>query len=94
MRNLEGDSLEFLKKNSRCSFCGSDEIYEGPSGGMSTNYYCKGCGAGFNISPFDVEVIGEPAHKGCLHVREEKKVGWLGRLTGSWCNWQHITLAR
>lgn len=32
-----------------CPDCGSPQFYEGPSGGMSTNMQCTGCGHWFNI---------------------------------------------
>lgn len=38
-----------------CPDCGSTEgFYEGPSGGMSTNYFCanRECRQGFNVTPF------------------------------------------
>jgi len=40
--NIEGDYL-------RCPDC-EGLLCDGPAGGMSINYYCHGCGAGFNIS--------------------------------------------
>ena len=33
----------------KCSFCGWDRFYEGPSGGLSQNMTCSRCGARFNI---------------------------------------------
>src|SRR5262245_30469639 len=33
-----------------CYFCGSQAYYEGPSGGLSMNITCAGCGARFNVA--------------------------------------------
>ena len=32
-----------------CTYCHSEEFYEGPSGGVSQNIKCAKCGARFNI---------------------------------------------
>lgn len=46
-----GKLWEILQK--RCPDCGKSpvELYEGPSGGMSTNVFCSNCGHGYNITP-------------------------------------------
>ena len=46
-------------KKGKCPDCGSDKWYEGPSGGMCTNYTCANpdCGSKFNISPFSAQRI-------------------------------------
>jgi hypothetical protein len=46
-------SKEFFQKlaNDGCTYCGCTKFAEGPSGGMSTNFYCIKCGHGFNVSP-------------------------------------------
>lgn len=47
----------FLKYNA-CPDCGSKEFMEGPSGGMSTNIKCHGCGHWFNaMLPLSIERI-------------------------------------
>lgn len=32
----------FMERNLACPFCGSNQVSEGPSGGLSQNLYCKG----------------------------------------------------
>lgn len=61
----------WLENHSQCPFCGSDQVSEGPSGGLSQNLYCLGtwveggtgvvmaCNAGFNSTPFGMELIQE-----------------------------------
>jgi len=34
---------------SECYHCGSTGYYEGPTGGLSMNITCSGCGARFNV---------------------------------------------
>lgn len=36
-----------------CPDCGTSpmKLYEGPSGGISTNVFCGACGHGYNITP-------------------------------------------
>jgi hypothetical protein len=47
----------FLKYNA-CPDCGSEQLYEGPSGGMCTNVTCAGCGHRFNLGlPVFIERI-------------------------------------
>lgn len=43
--------------NKACPDCGGTQLYEGPSGGISTNIKCASCGHWFNVSPFTVERI-------------------------------------
>jgi hypothetical protein len=45
-------NVDSIYKTGRCPHCDSEEWYEGPSGGMCTNWYCANeeCGAGFNLS--------------------------------------------
>lgn len=64
------DSPEIAKlyRTGECPYCGSKEFYEGPSGGMSTNWYCANeeCGAGFNLTGmagFGNQVIRAPKSK-------------------------------
>ncbi len=40
-----------------CPDCGSKEFYEGPSGGICTNWKCAGCGSKFNIGGFCGQMI-------------------------------------
>jgi hypothetical protein len=58
MRDLT-DSMKSCLFRGRCPFCLGDKFYEGPQGGMSTNWYCanEACEAGFNIA-----VIPPPAY--------------------------------
>ena len=52
-----------------CPDCGEWEFYEGPSGGMSTNYLCGHCGSEFNHCAFFVaERIGRISIKGLNNV--------------------------
>lgn len=40
-------------KNRNCPDCQTHDLLEGPSGGMSTNFYCadnEGCGSRFNLA--------------------------------------------
>jgi len=47
----------FLKYNA-CPDCGSEKLYEGPSGGMSQNVTCAGCEHKFNLAlPVFIERI-------------------------------------
>jgi hypothetical protein len=60
----DGESItkweeNYLKANNwKCPNCKSGKLYEGPSGGMSTNIRCTICGQGYNVSPFGVDNIG------------------------------------
>ena len=47
-----------IQSGGRCCDCGS-EYYEGPSGGMSTNYYCSNadCGSRVNLTPYCGQLI-------------------------------------
>lgn len=65
MRDLNAHEIEELYDRGRCPFCLSTDFYEGPSGGMSTNWYCANepCGAGFNLTPirgFGCQLIRGP----------------------------------
>jgi len=50
-------------RNNTCPCCGTvGEFYEGPSGGMSTNYECARCGSKINVSfgfggPFRCDIL-------------------------------------
>jgi hypothetical protein len=50
----------------RCPYCGGNEWYEGPSGGMSTNIMCANpdCEHWFNY------------HQGIIPMDDLHKVGW------------------
>ena len=42
----------FLYSNNfKCPNCEGGQLYEGPSGGMSTNIRCHICGQGYNVTP-------------------------------------------
>lgn len=52
------DLRDFFIKNAVCPDCGNDKFYGGPSGGMSQNIKCSGCGHYFNMAlPLFVERI-------------------------------------
>ena len=56
---IDGDKLKeaFLQYNA-CPDCGSEKFREGPSGGMSQNVKCSGCGHWFNVAlPLFIERI-------------------------------------
>ncbi len=65
----EGDSDNTLQssfKKGQCPDCASTKWYEGPSGGMSTNWFCANddCKSGFNVcavpgGPLLIERIGK-----------------------------------
>lgn len=60
MRELtKGELDRFFDKG--CIFCGSEQFFEGPSGGMMVNLYCANeeCEAGFNIPPANVRIGGQ-----------------------------------
>jgi len=65
---LERDDDElkelFLKYNA-CPDCGSETFSEGPSGGMSQNVKCNGCGHWFNL--------GLPLFIQRIHIGEDGK---------------------
>jgi transcription elongation factor Elf1 len=43
---------DYLTANKwKCPNCESGPLYEGPSGGMSTNIRCRICGQGYNVTP-------------------------------------------
>lgn len=58
-----------------CPDCGSEKFYEGPSGGMSINIKCAGCGSWFNdMGPFGIERIHWEIPDGCLAVGSEEVI--------------------
>lgn len=58
-----GDSDVEAVRNNSCPCCGTvGNFYEGPSGGMSTNYECGECRSKFNVTfgfngPFRVDIL-------------------------------------
>lgn len=69
MRDLTDREYTVIFDNGVCPFCYKDEFYEGPSGGMSTNWFCANpdCGAGFNltlIKGFGGQLIRAPRQEG------------------------------
>jgi len=50
--------ITFIEKGI-CPNCEVGKLYEGPSGGLSTNYRCDHCGQGFNITIIGGELIRE-----------------------------------
>lgn len=51
MRDLNDDEKNSIYRQCRCPFCGCYDFYEGPHGGISVNWYCAECLAGFNLAP-------------------------------------------
>lgn len=50
--------------NKGCVWCGNDEFLKGPTGGLSVNVKCSGCGEKFNVMPVGEEnVLAEPLTK-------------------------------
>lgn len=49
----EPTDLWSIIQSNRCPDCGIKplQLYEGPSGAMSTNVFCGNCGHGYNITP-------------------------------------------
>ena len=54
-----------------CLNCGSNQFYEGPSGGMAVNVKCGGCGLWWNNTPFGFDFIGIKDNIG-----ESKMIRW------------------
>ena len=54
-----------------CPNCGSDQWYEGPSGGAAVNIKCADCGLWFNYTPFGLDFIGVKETGG-----EHKRIVW------------------
>ena len=56
-----------------CPFCGSQQWFEGPHGGLCTNIFCKHCDVGINIGPGDFsELIKEPNAKVLIKILEAR----------------------
>ena len=54
----EGKLMALFMEHNGCPDCGSGKFMEGPSGGMSTNVKCAGCGHWFNLAlPISIERI-------------------------------------
>ena len=54
----EDKLLDIFTELKGCPDCGTKDFYEGPSGGMSQNMKCSGCGHWFNFClPFSIERI-------------------------------------
>jgi len=47
---VEETNVEFMNRTGSLPCCGSSEAYEGPSGGVSTNIECAGCGQRWNVA--------------------------------------------
>ena len=56
-----------------CLNCGSEQFYEGPSGGLAVNVKCANpkCGLWYNNTPFGLDYIGIKHNVG-----EEKEIVW------------------
>ena len=86
MTKFEEDLKKCLFEEKCCWYCGSEQFFEGPSGGMCQNIACASCGARYNISPFTVELIGEPTKVlGCLIVgRQEREESDFVGVVSQW----------
>jgi hypothetical protein len=59
---------EAVQRFTRCTFCGCESFYEGPSGGAAQNIKCADCGARFNIGlvpggPVLIDTLSGPEKK-------------------------------
>lgn len=66
--------VEQVKQFTACTFCGTSEFYEGPSGGVSQNIKCAKCGARFNIGlipdgPILLDVLSGPTEEPYAHPK-------------------------
>jgi ribosomal protein L37AE/L43A len=59
VRNLTSEEQQVLMTHGTCPFCQSRDIQAGPQGGLMTNWYCGGCGAGFNLPPLNIPMTGQ-----------------------------------
>lgn len=61
-----------------CEKCGSDKFFEGPSGGVSTNYICANpkCRARYNVSPFGYQFVGFDPSEEDTRAREMDAEHW------------------
>lgn len=53
MVDLDEEAVRWVWANSKCPYCRTGDLYEGPSGGLSTNYFCgnvDACNSRFNIT--------------------------------------------
>lgn len=70
---INDDPDQVWASSGQCPECGSADWYEGPSGGMSTNYMCANdaCGAKYNFTPFPGgKLMRELISHGKLHKPE------------------------
>lgn len=45
------DALERSRlRSATCPSCGAQDLREGPSGGLATNWICRPCGAVYNVA--------------------------------------------
>lgn len=59
MRSLTVAERGALYSEHVCPFCRSDKFFEGPHGGLSVNWFCARCGAGFNLGPAEYSEFGQ-----------------------------------
>jgi hypothetical protein len=71
-RNFLWNSIK-NRKRVRCINCESEDMYEGPQGGMSTNWRCPNCGQGINLTFFANNKDGFM----CDNIGIDKS--WIGR---------------
>lgn len=76
VKDTDEGKLFTIIAGGKCPDCFSEiGFYEGPSGGMSTNYFCanRACRSGFNVTPFgDGQGIAERIHKGDIYSYPEE----------------------
>lgn len=77
-RSKKGEAIteweyNILKNNNQCPNCLVGEVQEGPSGGISTNYRCRCCGQGYNLTLFEqIENIG--IDESWIDIRYQRKL--------------------
>lgn len=70
--------------NIKCSYCGGEKFYTGPSGGLSTNILCanKDCRHWFNSTPIGLEDLKrvEPTDKEKEKIKNQREKEMLDRI--------------
>jgi DNA-directed RNA polymerase subunit RPC12/RpoP len=72
MRDLTEDELKFIEVHEACPYCGSKEMYSGPTAGIMVNYVCAGCDSRFNIGSIYGGLIGQ-------YIRQDPEIGQMIR---------------
>ena len=61
-----------------CPGCGAKGLIPGPKGGLSQNFYCEGCGQGWNFHVYEGSVLRvDPLGPTDPNLREAYKTGLL-----------------